>query len=151
MYNGPGVIYTQSRKRAEELSNLLNMNGLNASFYHAKMEMDDRMFVQQQFMNGELEWVCATNAFGMGVHKSDIRQVIHDHLPATPANYMQELGRAGRDGKDAVAILLYTMFDEERTRFVVNEELPVRQYVRDDSRKENVRRKSNSISAKRVN
>lgn len=128
-YEGPGIIYTQSRQRAEGLSAILNENGTRSGFYHAGMEQEDRVFVQQQFLSGELKWVCATNAFGMGIHKGDIRQVIHDHLPATPANYIQEVGRAGRNGDDAVAFLLYTGGDEDRTRFVVNEDIPIKHFI----------------------
>src|SRR5699024_12030981 len=63
------------------------------------------------FINGELEWICATNAFGMGIHKEDVRQVIHLHIPTTFANYVQEVGSAGRDGKQSAATLLYTEDD----------------------------------------
>lgn len=128
-YQGPGIIYTQSRQRSEELSALLNENGVRCGFYHAGMEQEDRVFIQQQFLSGDLKWVCATNAFGMGVHKDDIRQVIHEHLPSSPANYIQEVGRAGRDGENAVAILLYTEGDADRTRFIVNEEIPTKLFV----------------------
>lgn len=128
-YAGPGIIYTQSRQRSEALSSLLNDNGIRSGVYHAGMEQEDRVFVQQQFLSGEIHWVCATNAFGMGIHKDNIRQVIHEHLPATPANYIQEVGRAGRDGNDAAAILLYSEGDSDRTRFVVNEEIPTKLYI----------------------
>ncbi len=62
------------------------------------MEQEDRAFIQEQFITWEIEWICATTAFGMGIHKNDIRQVIHENMPSTIAGYMQEVGRAGRDG-----------------------------------------------------
>ena len=123
-FEGPGIIYTQSRKKANDYSVALNDAGIRVAPYHGGMEQMDRTFVQQQFLQGEIEWVCATNAFGMGVHKSNIRQVIHDHFPSSVANYAQEIGRAGRDGKDAVATLLYSDRDEEMTVFVATNDFP---------------------------
>ncbi|MGX9133805.1 RecQ family ATP-dependent DNA helicase [Rummeliibacillus sp. JY-2-4R] len=121
---GPGIIYSQSRKKTETYAEMLGNHHIRAAAYHAGMEMLDRQFIQQQFISGELEWICATTAFGMGIHKDNVRQVIHDHIPATMANYMQEVGRAGRDGNDAMAILVYCPRDEEYTQFVVTEDLP---------------------------
>jgi len=121
---GPGIIYSQSRKKTEAYAKALNSNHIRAAAYHAGMGPEDRQFIQQQFLSDELEWVCATTAFGMGVHKENIRQVLHDHIPATMANYMQEVGRAGRNGKDALAILVYTHRDEDYTKYVVTEDLP---------------------------
>lgn len=123
-YEGPGIIYTQSRKKADEYALKLNEAGFRAASYHAGMEPMDRTLVQQQFANHELEWVCATNAFGMGVHKSNIRQVIHDHIPSSLANYSQEVGRAGRDGKDAIATLFFSPDDEDMTIFISTNDFP---------------------------
>lgn len=121
---GPGIIYTQSRTKTESLSKQLVEQGIQVAAYHAGMDQADRQFIQQQFLEGQLEWIVATNAFGMGVHKSDIRQVIHDFMPSSVANYMQEIGRAGRDGADALAILLYAEGDEEFSKFLVTDDLP---------------------------
>ncbi|MFJ8261342.1 RecQ family ATP-dependent DNA helicase [Rummeliibacillus sp. NPDC094406] len=121
---GPGIIYSQSRKKTVAYAEALTGNHIRAAAYHAGMGPEDRQFIQQQFLSGELEWICATTAFGMGVHKENVRQVLHDHIPATMANYMQEVGRAGRDGKTALAILVYTPRDEEYTQYVVTEDLP---------------------------
>lgn len=128
-FEGPGIIYTQSRKKADEYAQKLTSTGIKAAPYHAGMEQMDRTFIQQQFSLNEIKWVCATNAFGMGVHKSDIRQVIHDHFPSSVANYAQEVGRAGRDGKDAVASLIYTEQDEETTIFITTSDFPDRRQV----------------------
>ena len=127
---GPGIIYVGSRKKADELAQLLkeDVNGISA--YHAGMEQEDRTMIQAQFINGELEWICATNAFGMGIHKEDVRQVIHLHIPTTFANYVQEVGRAGRDGKQSAATLLYTEDDLQRARFMLYEDFPTEQLLR---------------------
>ncbi|MER1985459.1 MAG: RecQ family ATP-dependent DNA helicase [Solibacillus sp.] len=121
---GPGIIYTQSRARAEAISLYLVQQQIAAAAYHAGKDLHDRQFIQQQFLAGELEWIVATNAFGMGVHKGNIRQVIHESMPGNMANYMQEIGRAGRDGEPAIAYLLYADTDEQLAKFIVAEDLP---------------------------
>lgn len=121
---GPGIIYVGSRKRADELAQVLNELIGGVSSYHAGMEQEDRAFVQAQFISGDLNWICATNAFGMGIHKNDVRQVIHEHIPSTIANYMQEVGRAGRDGECSAASLLYTIEDIQKTRFIMYDDYP---------------------------
>ncbi|GKV67926.1 ATP-dependent DNA helicase [Sporosarcina sp. NCCP-2716] len=122
--SGPGILYVSSRKRVEELTALLQGHGIRIASYHAGKEAGDRQMIQQQFLSGELAWICATNAFGMGIHKDDIRQVIHDQMPASAAAYVQEAGRAGRDGKQSSAVLLYVPDDEQKVRFIVQHDLP---------------------------
>ncbi|SOB94259.1 ATP-dependent DNA helicase RecQ [Ureibacillus xyleni] len=126
---GPGIIYTQSRMKTQNISELLLQQGISAASYHGGMDYLDRQFVQQQFIEGTLDWIVATNAFGMGIHKQDVRQVIHESIPSNMANYMQEIGRAGRDGQDAVAILLYSERDEELAKFVGIDDLPTDYHV----------------------
>ena len=126
---GPGIIYTQSRSKTELVSQRLLQLGISAAAYHGGMDTLDRQFIQQQFIEGALQWIVATNAFGMGVHKGDVRQIIHESLPNNLANYMQEIGRAGRDGSDAIAILLYAEGDEELTKFVGMEDYPTDAHV----------------------
>lgn len=126
---GPGIIYTQSRSKTESLCRRLLQVGIACAAYHGGMEPLDRQFIQQQFIDGSLEWIVATNAFGMGVHKQNVRQVIHESLPTNMANYMQEIGRAGRDGKDSLAILLYAEGDEELAKFVGIDDYPVDTHV----------------------
>lgn len=126
---GPGILYMSSRKRAEQYSEVLIQAGIRAAAYHAGIGAEDRQFIQQQFIDGELDWIVATNAFGMGINKSDIRQVIHETMPANVENYMQEIGRAGRDGHPALAILLYCDGDVELAKFVVTGDLPTSGHV----------------------
>ena len=127
--SGPGILYMSSRKRAEQYSETLKQAGIRVAPYHAGFGAEDRQFIQQQFIDGELDWIVATNAFGMGINKADIRQVIHESLPSTVANYMQEIGRAGRDGQPALAILLYSDGDEESAKFVTTGDLPTTHHV----------------------
>lgn len=122
--NGPGILYTQSRKKAEFYASELEERGVKVAFYHAKMEQDDRVLVQQQFQHGDLDWICATNAFGMGIHKNNIRQIIHDHIPTSIASYMQEVGRAARDGNQSIASLIYTNSDVEQSFYVAMKDFP---------------------------
>lgn len=121
---GPGIIYVSSRKRADALTSQLKEQGIAVESYHAGREKEDRAFIQAQFINGDLDWICATNAFGMGIHKDNIRQIIHEHMPSNPSAYVQEVGRAGRDGQLAVATLLYAPLDERKNQFILQEDLP---------------------------
>lgn len=126
---GPGIIYASSRKRCDELAQLLKDAGQLVAAYHGGMQHEDRRFVQQQFIQGALDWIIATNAFGMGVHKADIRQILHETMPANMSNYMQEIGRAGRDGQESAAILLYAPEDERVAQFVAIDDLPTEGHV----------------------
>lgn len=121
---GPGILYMSSRKKCDEFSQLLIEQHISAASYHAGKDAEDRQFIQQQFIQDAVEWIVATNAFGMGVHKDNIRQVIHESMPANVSNYMQEIGRAGRDGNEALAILLYAEGDEHYTQYIASEDLP---------------------------
>lgn len=109
---GPGLIYFSSKKKAEEIKHVLNSYQIACATYHADLDLAERYKVQQNFLNNQLQVVCATSAFGMGIDKKDIRYVIHYHLPADLESYLQEIGRAGRDGQASIAILLYAKRDE---------------------------------------
>ncbi|MFK8793408.1 RecQ family ATP-dependent DNA helicase [Planococcus plakortidis] len=123
-YGGPGIIYAGTRRKSQELAERILALGIRAAFYHGGMEQQDRIFVQQQFANKELEWVCATNAFGMGVHIPDIRHVIHFQLPSSIEGYVQEVGRAGRDSLPSLATLLYAAGDEQLVESLIMDDLP---------------------------
>jgi ATP-dependent DNA helicase RecQ len=109
---GSGIIYARNRKKCRELSTLLEENGISASYYHAGLKQGVRDQRQQQWTTGGFRVMVATNAFGMGIDKPDVRFVIHIDLPDTPESYFQEAGRVGRDGKQAWAILLYNPADK---------------------------------------
>ncbi|KRK85812.1 superfamily II DNA helicase [Levilactobacillus koreensis JCM 16448] len=110
----PGVVYFSSKQQATDTALWLHQEtGVRAAAYHAGLDSEDRFKIQQQFMAGQLDVICATSAFGMGIDKNNVRYVIHYHLPADLESYAQEIGRAGRDGKPSVAILLYAPGDEQ--------------------------------------
>ena len=109
--NGSGIIYCATRKKVEELYHALKQKHAVA-YYHGGLSGQERRMLQQQFLAGDLQLLIATNAFGMGINKDNIRFVIHYDLPDSPENYLQEVGRAGRDGRPSQAILLYEERDE---------------------------------------
>jgi ATP-dependent DNA helicase RecQ len=107
--NGPfgAVVYCASRKKTEELSRYLNEKGISSEAFHAGRSEPDKRNIQDDFVSGKVPVICATNAFGMGIDKKDIRLVIHADIPGSLENYLQEAGRAGRDTEPADCILLY--------------------------------------------
>ncbi|MDN7144684.1 RecQ family ATP-dependent DNA helicase [Liquorilactobacillus mali] len=110
--NGPGLIYFSSKKQADRISEMIRIKtNLRAASYHADLSVMNRYTIQHQFMENQLDIVCATSAFGMGINKQDVRYVIHYHLPSDLSSYVQEIGRAGRDGKRSIAVLLYSKTD----------------------------------------
>ncbi|MFS0781347.1 RecQ family ATP-dependent DNA helicase [Bacillus sp. 1P06AnD] len=121
----PGIIYFSSKKQAESMALFLEEKGIGGvGYYHAGMEQEQRILIQQQFLQNQLQVICATNAFGMGINKDNVRFVIHYHMPSSMEAYLQEIGRAGRDGKKSVAILLYCPGDESLPLFLIDSERP---------------------------
>ena len=110
-YPGSGIVYVRNRKKTAETAEFLRNNGISADHYHAGLDPRDRDRKQQSWMKGETRVMVSTNAFGMGIDKPDVRFVVHIDLPDTLEAYFQEAGRAGRDEKPAVAILLYDNYD----------------------------------------
>lgn len=112
---GPGIIYCPTRKWAEDLSEMIRDEcGCSVDFYHGGMESETRALIQQQFLSDQLEVVCCTNAFGMGIDKPNVRYVLHFQLPPTVEAYLQEAGRAGRDGERSLAVLFRSPGDLEQ-------------------------------------
>lgn len=106
-----GIVYCLSRKECEKLAGKLRENGFNAEYYHAGMDADARSKVQENFIKDEIQIICATIAFGMGIDKPNVRWVIHYSLPKNMENFYQEIGRAGRDGLASDTILFYSFRD----------------------------------------
>ncbi|MFI7114867.1 RecQ family ATP-dependent DNA helicase [Nonomuraea sp. NPDC050227] len=113
----PGIVYTSSRRQTGRLSGLLAEAGVRAAAYHAGLRRAERDAVHDRFMAGDLDVVVATNAFGMGIDKPDVRFVLHAEIPGSPDAYYQEIGRAGRDGEPADALLFYRPEDLGMQRF----------------------------------
>ena len=122
---GPSIVYASSRKRCEEVGgHLRGILKRDAVIYHAGLTRDERTFAQDRFMKGEADVVVATNAFGMGVDKSNIRSVIHFNMPGTLEAYYQEAGRAGRDGLPSECVLLHSPGDRYLQEMFIENEYP---------------------------
>ncbi len=127
---GPGIVYFSSRKLATSMADWLAENtGRRVAAYHAGLDTMSRYRIQQQFMLGQIDVIAATSAFGMGIDKDNVRYVIHYHLSNDLANYLQEIGRAGRDGEQSAAILLYVPGDENLQLNMIDGTIPNREVV----------------------
>jgi len=122
--NGSGIIYVGTRSRADEVMQTLLAHNIEAASYHGGMLPEDRKWVQENFMAGKAKVIVATNAFGLGIDKRDIRFVIHYDMPGTIEAYYQEAGRAGRDGKQSFCLLLYSPRDRYLQEFFIKGDNP---------------------------
>lgn len=120
--NEAGIVYCLSRKQCETLAGKLKEKGIRAGFYHAGMTDKARSDVQEQFLRDDLQVICATVAFGMGIDKSNVRWVVHYNLPKNIEGYYQEIGRAGRDGAPAEAVLFYSYADVAQLRDMITKD-----------------------------
>ena len=112
--SGGAIVYCATRRQSEEVAEFLQLKGMAAEHYHAGLPPETKKDVQRRFIGGELRAIAATNAFGMGIDKPDVRLVVHADIPGSLENYLQEAGRAGRDGASAQCVLLYAPDDVER-------------------------------------
>ncbi|WP_025821022.1 DNA helicase RecQ [Shewanella marina] len=119
-----GIIYCSSRRRVDEVAERLRMQGYFAEAYHAGMSLEERTSVQDRFIKDQLDIVVATVAFGMGINKSNVRFVVHYDIPKSIESYYQETGRAGRDGLDAEALMLFDPADIGRVRHLIDQSEP---------------------------
>ncbi len=126
---GSAIVYTRNRKGTGETARLLNENGITAENYHAGLMNSEKDARQHKWQNNESRVMVATNAFGMGIDKPDVRIVIHLDLPDSPEAYFQEAGRAGRDGKKAYAVLLYGKTDKAKLKKRIPDTFPDKDYI----------------------
>lgn len=126
---GSAIVYVRSRSRCKDIAEALNQEGITATFYHAGLEHTLRDQRQKEWQNDEKRVMVATNAFGMGIDKPDVRTVIHFDCPDSIEAYFQEAGRAGRDGKKAYAVLLWNGNDIGKLNRRVDENFPAKEYI----------------------
>ena len=126
---GTSVVYVRSRKKTKEIADFLSKNSISADYFHAGLTGEQKDFRQNAWKSGACRVIVSTNAFGMGIDKSDVRTVIHMDLPDTLEAYFQEAGRAGRDEQTAYAILLYNKTDETKLKKRISDTFPERERI----------------------
>lgn len=130
MTQGSGIVYVRSRKQTADYADVLTRAGIPADFYHAGLKPADKEERQERWKNNETRVIVATNAFGMGIDKPDVRIVVHVDLPGSPEEYFQEAGRAGRDGLPAKAVIVVCDRDKQHLLNCILMEFPERDFVR---------------------
>lgn len=128
---GSSIVYVRSRKRTKEIAVELQRRSISADYFHAGLTTDDKIEKQNKWTKDECRVIVATNAFGMGIDKPDVRMVIHYELPGSIEEYFQEGGRAGRDGQKAYSVALYSSRDKAQLKKRISDEFPERDFVKD--------------------
>lgn len=128
---GSAIIYVRSRRRTKEIAELLTAEGITTDYYHAGLDDATKDLRQQRWQRGDSRVIVATNAFGMGIDKPDVRLVIHIDLPDSIEAYFQEAGRAGRDGQKAYAVILYAQSDKTQLKRRIPDAFPDKEYIKD--------------------
>ncbi len=129
--NECGIIYVSTRTRVDNLLQFLLENNIKAAGYHAGMDAEERIWAQNDFLSGKIKVIIATNAFGMGIDKSDVRYVVHYDMPGTIEAYYQEAGRAGRDNKQSFCLLLFNSRDRALHEFFIKGDNPPPDIIRE--------------------
>lgn len=127
---GSAIVYTRNRRRTREVAEWLNQQDITATFYHAGLSNTTKDERQRSWLCGEHRVMVATNAFGMGIDKPDVRLVVHIDMPDSPEAYFQEAGRAGRDGQKAYAVLLFAPSDKTQLKKRISDTFPAIDYIR---------------------
>jgi len=128
---GTGIVYVRSRARTQEMADALRAAGISASFYHAGLGPETRSLRQEEWKSGRTRVMVCTNAFGMGIDKPDVRFVVHADVPDSPEAYFQEAGRAGRDGLESYAVLLWNGTDKTRLAQLEQVSFPTLEFIED--------------------
>ncbi|MCL4106759.1 UNVERIFIED_CONTAM: hypothetical protein GTU68_048203 [Idotea baltica] len=128
---GSKIVYARNKRKCSEIQNLLSRNSISSAIYHADIPIKIRQERQQDWLDNKIECMVCTSAFGMGIDKADVRLVIHYDLPPSLEEYIQEIGRAGRDGETAYAILLFNNYDLQELEFHYEESIPNIKRIKD--------------------
>jgi ATP-dependent DNA helicase RecQ len=128
---GSAIIYVRNRRRTQEIARFLQTQNVSASFYHAGLSFDERQTRQSDWINDQTRVIVATNAFGMGIDKPDVRLVIHVGFPDSLEAYFQEAGRGGRDGNESFAVALVNNYDITELQKKLNHEFPTRERIKE--------------------
>ncbi len=127
---GSGIVYVRSRRKAKEIADILKASRISADFYHAGLSIEEKNDKQNKWSSGECRVMVATNAFGMGIDKADVRIVVHVDVPNSIEEYYQEAGRAGRDGKRSYAVLLVKPTDKRTLARHITDSYPEKDFIR---------------------